>query len=214
MKSSYDYRAQARQTLNGRWNDAIPAILIYFLLVAIYSSISSIGAVLQPDKAYLYNSLTTVIAVFLIMPMGFALQNTFLRMARGSEKSPLTDMFNIFRAGYERLLPAALLMSIIVGGLAIVTLGILGFVFAYAYRLTPYLLEDYPQLSTTEALKTSRQMMKGHKWDLFILDISFIGWVILTIVSCGIGVLWLEPYIGIAQAHFYEDIKAETLTEE
>ena len=213
MKSSYDYRAQARRTLNGHWNDAIPAMLIYFLIVIVYAVTSSL-AQLQPDRANLYHAITVALSVFLIMPMGVAIENTFLRMARGSENTPLTDMLDIFRSGYERLLPAALLMSVIVGALAIVTFGILGVVFSYAYCMMPYLLEDYPDLSPVEALKTSRQMMRGHKMDLFVLDMTFIGWVFLALFTGGIGVLWLEPYIGIARAHFYEDLKAETIVEE
>lgn len=80
--------------------------------------------------------------------------------------------------------------------------------------MVPYLLRDYPELTATEALRTSREMMKGHKWDLFVLDLTFIGWGILCLFTAGIGLLWLQPYVSAAYAHFYEDLKAETIVEE
>ena len=52
-------------------------------------------------------------------------------------------------------------------------------------------------------------MMKGHKFDLFWLFLSFIGWILLSILTLGIGLLWLAPYMYTAQAAFYEDVKAD-----
>ena len=80
--------------------------------------------------------------------------------------------------------------------------------------MVPYLLRDYPELGAREALRTSRQMMKGHKWDLFVLDLSFIGWFFVCILTFGIGVLWVTPYIETTRAAFYEDLKNECIEEE
>ena len=80
--------------------------------------------------------------------------------------------------------------------------------------MVPYLLNDYPELTPREALKISRQMMQGQKGQLFILDLTFIGWYILAFITCGIGYLFLTPYMQTATAHFYEDLKAETIVEE
>ena len=56
--------------------------------------------------------------------------------------------------------------------------------------------------------------MKGHKWDLFVLDLSFIGWILLGIMTAGIGLLWVAPYMETTRAAFYEDLKNECIEEE
>jgi uncharacterized membrane protein len=80
--------------------------------------------------------------------------------------------------------------------------------------MVPYLISDYPDLSATEAMKISREMMRGYKWKLFLLDFSFIGWWILTFITSGLGVFLLVPYTQTATAVFYEDLKAKTIVEE
>lgn len=123
-------------------------------------------------------------------------------------------MFAYFKRDYSRSVPALVLVALAQLGLGIVTLGVGIVILAYAYAMVPYLLRDYPELTATEALRTSRQMMKGHKWDLFVLDFTFIGWMILCCFTLGIGFIWLQAYMSAAHAHFYEDLKAEMIVEE
>jgi uncharacterized membrane protein len=75
--------------------------------------------------------------------------------------------------------------------------------------MAPYILKDHPELSPNQALNLSIKMMKGHKFDLFCLLLSFIGWSFLAMFTMGIGYLWLAPYIATTIAAFYEDVKAE-----
>ena len=63
-------------------------------------------------------------------------------------------------------------------------------------------------------MKISREMMQGYKWKLFLLDFSFIGWWLLTLVTLGLGAFVLVPYFQTATAVFYEDLKAKTIVEE
>ena len=84
-----------------------------------------------------------------------------------------------------------------------------GIVKAFSYAMTPYILEENPELSANDAIDRSRAMMKGHKFDLFYLYLSFIGWGILCLLTLGIGFLWLTPNMSTATAAFYEDVKAE-----
>lgn len=74
--------------------------------------------------------------------------------------------------------------------------------------MTPYILHENPELSASEAIHRSRMMMKGHKFDLFWLQLSFIGWFFLCLLTTGIGFLWLQPYYYTAQAAFYEEVKS------
>ena len=75
--------------------------------------------------------------------------------------------------------------------------------------MVPYILTDKPELTAEEAINLSMKMMDGHKLDLFILSLSFIGWSILAIFTLCIGYLWLTPYIYTTMVAFYEDVKAE-----
>ena len=59
-----------------------------------------------------------------------------------------------------------------------------------------------------DVLKTSRMMMRGHKWQLFVLELTFLGWALLCVLTLGIGFLWLAPYMEAAKAAFYNDLKA------
>ena len=85
-----------------------------------------------------------------------------------------------------------------------------GIIMSFAYAMTPYILEEHPEISAWDASTRSREMMKGHKFDLFYLYLSFIGWFILALLTAGIGFLWLSPYVDAAKAAFYNDLKAES----
>jgi uncharacterized membrane protein len=83
-----------------------------------------------------------------------------------------------------------------------------GIIKSFAYAMTPYVLKDNPELSRLEAIERSRLMMKGNKWRLFVLWLSFIGWFFVGLLTLGIGFFWIGPYIYTTMAAFYEDIKA------
>jgi len=84
-----------------------------------------------------------------------------------------------------------------------------GFVKSYSYAMTEFILKDNPEISGEDAICLSMKMMQGHKMQLFLLDLSMIGWLILSFLTLGIGFLFLVPYNYSAHAHFYEDLKAE-----
>ena len=75
--------------------------------------------------------------------------------------------------------------------------------------MTPFILVDNPELSANEAINLSKKMMKGHKFDLFWLELSFIGWILLGLLTLGIGYFWLMPYMYTSIAGFYQDVKAD-----
>lgn len=78
---------------------------------------------------------------------------------------------------------------------------------ALSYSQTFFILSDHPETTAREAIRQSKQIMVGYKWKLFCLGCRFIGWGLLAILTCGIGVLWLNPYIATANARFYDDIR-------
>ncbi len=84
-----------------------------------------------------------------------------------------------------------------------------GIIKSYSYALTPYLIVDNPNLSNNEAISKSKELMDGHKMDLFMLHLSFVLWYVLGIITCGLGFIYVIPYINLSQAAFYSEIIKE-----
>ncbi|MBE6319573.1 MAG: DUF975 family protein [Bacteroidales bacterium] len=208
MKTFYEYRAQAREALQNRWGEAAIVSLI-ILVAAMVISIPSF-------MAEWAGSITTVLSV-LILPLQYAYYISLLERTRGGEEelTRFTLQYAINHAyANTRFLVAGLLIMLISMVLAIFTLGIGAIIVNYMYSMVPYLLHDYPELTPREAMKISREMMSGQKWNLFVLDLTFIGWILLSILTAGIGMIFVEPYMSTTRAAYYEDLKSEKLVEE
>lgn len=208
MKTFYEYRAQAREALQNRWGEAAIVSLI-ILVAAMVISIPSF-------MAEWAGSITTVLSV-LILPLQYAYYISLLERTRGGEEelTRFTLQYAINHAyANTRFLVAGLLVMLISMVLAIFTLGIGAIIVNYMYSMVPYLLHDYPELTPREAMKISREMMSGQKWNLFVLDLTFIGWILLSILTAGIGMIFVEPYMSTTRAAYYEDLKSEKLVEE
>lgn len=82
-----------------------------------------------------------------------------------------------------------------------------GIMAAYSYALTPYILAENPDLTASEAITRSKNLMYGHRLELFVLELTFIGWSILSILTFNIGNLWLNPYRNATIAAFYRELQ-------
>lgn len=83
-----------------------------------------------------------------------------------------------------------------------------GLIKSYSYRMVPYIIADEPELSSSEVISRSREMMNGHKFHTFLYDLSFIGWIILSCITAGIvGIFWVNPYILNSNAALYLELK-------
>ncbi len=82
-----------------------------------------------------------------------------------------------------------------------------GIIASYRYRMAMYIIHDDPEVGIMEAIRKSKQMMVGHKMDLFVLDLSFIGWGLLSVITLGIATLYVGPYVAATQAAFYDSIQ-------
>ncbi|WP_352404299.1 DUF975 family protein [Sporanaerobacter acetigenes] len=78
-----------------------------------------------------------------------------------------------------------------------------GIIKSYEYRLVPYILSEEPELSSNEAITKSRNMTDGHKWNMFVLDLSFIGWELLGFLFFGIGGIFVNPYKEATYSRLY-----------
>ena len=83
-----------------------------------------------------------------------------------------------------------------------------GIIFGFSFSMAFYIINDHPELTAMEALKESHRLMKGHKMQYFLLNLSFIGWMIVGSALFGVGTLWVTAYMSTASAVFYEELVA------
>lgn len=86
-----------------------------------------------------------------------------------------------------------------------------GIVKSYAYSQVPYILADNPNIGYNRAVELSKQMTQGHKGNMFVLDLSFLGWILLGLLALGIGVLFVQPYINATKAELYLELRHNAL---
>ena len=147
-----------------------------------------------------------VLFTLVLPPMQFGLITFFLGFARGQKESAI-DATKSGLQYYKKVV----LTYIVVYWYSFfwsLLLVIPGIIKRYSYSMTMYVLNDNPEMSINEAITESRRLMAGHKMDLFILQLSFIGWAIASVFTAYIGFLFLMPYINLSIALFYEEITA------
>ena len=83
-----------------------------------------------------------------------------------------------------------------------------GIIFGFSFSMAFYIINDHPEMTAMEALRESHRLMKGHKMQYFLLNLSFIGWMILGSLCFGVGTLWVSAYMSTASAAFYEELLA------
>lgn len=153
------------------------------------------------------------VAAFILVPSLVIGLNFFsVAMYRGDA----TSLEDIFREGFDnfgRKLGGYLWMELFIYLWSLLFV-IPGIIKAISYALTPYILADCKNVRATDALKLSMRMMEGHKWEYFVLGLSFIGWMLLTSLTCGLlYVFYVGPYMNNTFAGYYAERKAAALAE-
>lgn len=150
------------------------------------------------------SGITGIGALILSGPIAAGLALVQLSVLRG-EKAEFGDMFKGFN-NFGTNCGAGVLVTIYIF-LWSLLFCIPGIVKSYSYAMTFYILADHPEMKANEAITASKNMMNGHKWDLFVLDLSFFWWILLGSVTCGLALIYVEPYMELSHASFYESIK-------
>ena len=125
-----------------------------------------------------------------------------------NENPELSEMFKGFKGNYLNVVKIMFLMNLKIF-LWLFLFIVPGIIKAYEYSMIPYLLAENPNLSASEAFSLSKQMTTGQKMDLFVLDLSFLGWIILGLICCGIGILFVQPYPEATRAEVYLILKQQ-----
>lgn len=191
IKKACELRADARASLSHNWGGAVVNCIVMGAINGIASFIPWVGTFVS----------------LLLLPLSYGYAVTFLYNARTGQSFNVQDLFEGFR-DYGRIFGTMLLKGVYVL-LWTCLLIVPGIVKSYSYAMTEFVLKDEPELKFNAAIEKSMAMMQGHKFDLFYLQLTFIGWILLCILTLGIGLLWLNPYMTSATAHFYQEVKAE-----
>lgn len=127
-----------------------------------------------------------------------------LKIWRG-EDGEIRDLFSKFNKDFPRITKMYLLQTLYVFLWSLLLI-VPGIIMSIAYSQAYYLMLDDPDLSATDALKLSKELMKGRKWEYFVMLLSFIGWFLLGILTLGILFLWIDPYVYQTLAGYYDTV--------
>jgi uncharacterized membrane protein len=180
-------KSWAKDSLKNNWGIAIGSLLLYSLIAGVLSSIG-VGSIF-----------TGLIALGYIA--------VILSLVR-TKTAKIETMFSAITENFGTRFVSTLLVFVYTFLWSLLFI-IPGIVKSLSYSMTNFILLDRPELSATEAINESRRMMNGHKMELFVLELSFIGWILFAVVTFGIGSLYVTPYMNATIAAFYETLKSE-----
>lgn len=218
-----DYRLEARNALSGNWGVAVGTTIVAALLGGI-SSGSNIEFEYQETVTTPVTETEAMELMAEILP--YAVSGALLAILFSIFVSTVVSLgyhrFHLdmmdrqapkFRTLFSQFAKgnyfAAVVVNLLTGlyTFAWTLLFIIpGVVASYSYAMAPYIRLERPELTANECIALSKEMMHGRKWKLFCLDLSFIGWSILSAFTFGIGSLFLIPYRYSARTAFYRNI--------
>lgn len=236
MKYAADFRRIAREALSGKWMIAVLVGLVATLLGGAGSggpelklnidasgahanfqfagqTIFSTGGGLNSDiGAFLVGSAIYITIAAIVMAVVYFVLGSIISIGYARFNLDLVDrgepafetLFGFF--SYWKTAAVAKLLQSVCVLLWSLLLIIPGIIATYSYAMTEFILAEHPDLTASETIAQSKEMMSGNRWRLFCLHFSFIGWDILSSLTLGIGNLWLRPYKQAANAAFYREI--------
>lgn len=149
----------------------------------------------------------TIITLLVSGPLTFGMAAFFIRLTRKRE-ADLGELFSGFKKCFGESVLLTILIAIFTFLWALLFI-IPGIIAGLRYGMAYYILADNPGMSAKDALNQSKAMMKGNCGKLFVLNLSFIGWALLCILTLGIGFIFLQPYMEAAVTEFYNEISGK-----
>ena len=197
MATRPELRKRARDLLGG---NIFKAEWLFALLAsAIASAILSISG------------FTVILPLILMGPVTIGLYGYFLaRIRKTAPHDDLGQLFGGFKGDLSGNIITGLLITLYTWLWSILFV-IPGIVKFYSYSMALYIKIDHPEYTATQAITESRKLMSGHKMELFLLDLSFIGWYIVGSICFSVGVLWVVPYHYAARTEFYAELVGESV---
>ncbi|MCU9814208.1 MULTISPECIES: DUF975 family protein [Paraclostridium] len=200
MFTRAELKSSAKDQLKGRW-------LVAILVFVCYSAILQLANVelTNSTEGSMIGLSLNIIGVLIYGSLQVGVSRFSLKLAHKDSTAQFNDLFSGFDVFIKALVMNFIIwICVFIGTILFVIPGIIvGIMFSQAN----YILAENPDKSAMECIKESARMMKGHKFDYFVLELSFIGWSVLCVLSLGIGFLWLVPYFEITLTNFYLKVK-------
>jgi len=180
-----DFLIELRNTIGGIGIFAlvVGGILLFIVLFIV------IGAI----HAFLFNPLEAGTARFFVRNL--------------NDKAEIRELAYCYDHGYLNVVKTVFLrdLYIVLWGLLLIIPGIIK---SYEYRMVNYILAENPEMNTKDVFAMSRDMMRGNKWRAFVLDLSFLGWHLLSLITIGLaGIFYVFPYRNMTNAALYEFLR-------
>ncbi|GAA0107142.1 MULTISPECIES: DUF975 family protein [Clostridium] len=198
-----ELKSTAKEQLRGRWGLAIITVLVSNLIINSYNMFKGVDFVIEISE----NLTLTLNLISLIFGgvVSTGLSKFLLNFTTNREVPKFADLFSQFKIFFKALGLFILMgIAIILGTLFFIIPGIIvALMFSQAF----YILAENPNKGIFECLEESSNLMHGYKWELFVLQLSFIGWELLAVLTFGIASLWINPYQKVTEANFYLKLK-------
>ncbi len=229
------YKRFAKMQLKSRWSTPVVMTVVTMAIVSLMNipelrrTLQDSAAMLQfsesngiditrqfflsttdPTPRSVFGSLASWAALFVQFILVFAMTNVYVKMSRSPEAVRFSNFIDSLSL-WSKAVPCGLWKS-----LWLFLWSLLFFFPAvvkyYAYSQTEYLLLEYPELSVTKAMRISILITGGHKGDLFIQDLSFLGWAVLASIPAGLGCFWLLPYISMTKVNAFHGLLKDAVS--
>ena len=223
MWNRQQVKEQAKQIMKRNYWKMFLVTLIAGILKAEYVDLIQAIEDFMPDNVLpsMFSSILTILSggffvgllslIFIGNVISVGEQYYFIKNHYGNPA--LNEIFQGFKGNYLNVVKIMLIMELKIM-LWLLLLVVPGIIKAYEYSMIPYLLAENPNITTDEAFSLSKQMTTGQKMDLFVLDLSFLGWIILGLICCGIGILFVLPYPEATNAEVYLILKESVKKDE
>lgn len=213
-----DIRARARENLRGHWGVSVAAAFVAAIFGALMISSGNLLQITEKISEEAPPRLAAILALVVsgisalnlvhlilggVVQLGYSKFLLAQHDGKTYEVKDLFSQFERFSVGFLQLFLRNLFVAL--WGLLFLIPGIIK---NFSYAMTPFILEDHPELTAKQAIRRSTELMNGHKGELFILELTFIGWELLNALTLGIGSFWLTPYKNAAYAAFYRELTA------
>lgn len=216
------YKKYARSMLKKRWTIPVIMSIICASIIGLlefpdfrdfyteYISMMQMSPGGLNSDASFYSEIRSFLTILIELVLVYAQVHVYIKMSKSPEPVYFKDFIDGFSIWARGILAG--LWEMLWTFLWSLLLIIPGIVKHYAYSQTKYLVTEFENLSVTKALRVSIAITRGHKADLFIMDLSFLGWIILSALTCGIGLLWLIPYREMSMINAFHSLLKEAVT--
>ena len=194
-------KSNAKSQLSGKWGLAIGTLVVGALIT---SGFSSVVDIIEPESS-IPAFLGILINILLGGVIGLGVSKFVLNLATNKEEASFNDLFSGFNI-YLKTVGLWIVISIIIAFLSLLLI-VPGIIAALMYSQVFFILSEDNTKSISQCLSESSEMMKGHKGELFVLYLSFIGWWLVAAITFGIGALYVYPYQQVTSANFYLALK-------